>query len=82
MDIPDYLSDPNPDGKEWIKRKILASKWELRRTIEEVEFFAKKFQMKKKYGDELQELPEIEIRLKNLFEQSHQLAVQIRDMSS
>ena len=35
-----------------------------------------------KIGDGLQELPEIEIRLKNLFEQSRQLAVQIRDMSS
>jgi hypothetical protein len=82
MDIPDYLLDPNPDGKEWIKRKVLTSRWELRRTIEEVEFFAKKYQMKKKYGDELQELPEIERSLKNLFERSRQLAVQIRDMSS
>ncbi len=82
MYIPDYLSDPNPDGNEWIKRKILVSKWELRRAIEEVEFFAKKYQMKKKYGDELQELPEIEKKLRNLFEKSRQLAVQIRDMSS
>lgn len=82
MDIPDCLSDPNPDGKEWIKRKVLTSRWELRRTIEEVEFFAKKYQMTKKYGDELQELPEIERSLKNLFERSRQLAVQIRDMSS
>ena len=82
MDIPDYFADPNPDGKEWIKRKVLASKWELRRTIEEVEFLAEKYQMKKKYGDERQELPEIEKRLRNLFEQSLQLAVQLRDMSS
>lgn len=82
MDIPDYFTDPNPDGKEWIKRKNLTSRWELRRTIEEVEFFAEKYQLKKKYGDELQELPEIEIKLRNLFEQSHQLAVQLRDMSS
>ena len=82
MDIPDYLTDPNPDKKEWIKRKMLASRWELRKTIEEVEFFAEKYQMKKKYGDELQELPEIEKKLRSLFEQSHQLAVQLRDMSS
>ena len=82
LDIPNYLADPNPDGKEWIKRKVLALKWEIRRTIEEVEFLAEKYQMKKKYGDEHQELPEIEKKLRNLFEQSHQLAVQLRDMSS
>ena len=82
MDIPDYFTEPNPDKKEWIKRKVLASRWELRRTIEEVEFFAEKYQMKKKYGDELQELPEIEKKLRSLFEQSHQLAAQLRDMSS
>jgi hypothetical protein len=45
-----------------------------------MEFFAEKYQMKKKYGDELQELPEIETKLRNLIEQSHQLAVQLRDM--
>jgi len=82
MDIPDYLANSSPDGKEWIKRKILTSRWELRRIIEEMEFFAEEYQMKKKYGDELQELPEIEIKLRNLIEQSHQLAEQLRDMSS
>lgn len=82
MDIPDYLADQNPDGKEWIKRKVLASRWELRRVIEEGEFFAEQYQMKKKYGDELQELPEIETKLRSLFEQSRQLAEQLRDMSS
>jgi len=82
MDIPDYLANSSPDGKEWIKRKILASRWELRRTIEEMEFFAEKYQMKKKYGDKLQELPEIETKLQNLIEQSHQLAEQLRDRSS
>ena len=82
MDIQDYLADSSPDGKEWIKRKVLTSSWELRRTIEEVEFFAEKYQMKKKYGDEHQELPETERKLRSLFEQSHQLAVQLRDMSS
>ncbi len=81
MDIPDYLADSSPDGKEWIKRKNLASKWELRRVIEEVEFCAEQYQMKKKYGYEFEELVEIEMKLKNLFEQSHQLAAQIRDMS-
>ena len=50
MDVPDYFTDPNPDGKEWIKRKILASKQELRRTIEEVKYVAEKYQRKKKYG--------------------------------
>jgi len=30
MDIPDYLANSSPDGKEWIKRKILTSRWELR----------------------------------------------------
>ena len=82
MDIPDYLADSSQDGNEWIKRKTLTSRWELRRTTEEVEFFAEQYQLKKKYGDELQELPEIKKKLRNLFEQSHQLAVQLRDMSS
>ncbi len=59
MDIPDYLANSSPDGKEWIKREILTSRWELRRIIEEMEFFAEKHQMMKKYGDEFQELPEI-----------------------
>ena len=81
MDIPDYLSDPNPDGNEWIKRKVLAVKWELRRTIEEVEFFADQYQMKIKYGKKPQELTELELKLRSLFEESRQLAVQIRDMS-
>jgi len=40
MDIPGYLANSSPDGKEWIKRKILTSRWELLRTIEEMEFFA------------------------------------------
>ncbi len=52
------------------------------RTIEEMEFFAEKYQVNKKYGDEFQELPKIETKLRNLIEQSHQLAVQLRDMSS
>ena len=82
MDVPDYLADSNPDGKDWIIRKNLTSRWELRRVIEEIEFFAEQYQMKKKYGDEPQVLSEIEIKLRNLFEQSHQLAVQLRDMSS
>jgi hypothetical protein len=62
MDIPDYLADSNPDGKEWIIRKNLISRWEIRRLIEELEFFVEQYQMKKKYGDERQELPEIEIK--------------------
>jgi len=45
-----------------------------------MEFFAQKYQMQKKYGDELQELPEIETKLRSLIEQSHQLAEQLKDM--
>lgn len=81
MDIPDYFADPSPDRKEWIKRNVLAAKWELRRTIEEVEYYADQYQTKKKYGAESQVLLEIETKLRSLFEQSHLLAAQIRDMS-
>ena len=81
MDIPDYLSDPNPDGNEWIKRKVMSVKWQLRRTIEELEFTADQYQMKAKYGKKPQELAELESKLRRLFEESRQLAVQIRDMS-
>ena len=81
MDIPDYLSDPNPDGNEWIKRKVMSVKWQLRRTIEEVEFTAEQYQMKVKYGKKPQELAELESKLRRLFEESRQLAGQIRDMS-
>ena len=81
MDIPDYLADSNPDRKEWIKRKNLTSRWELRRIIEELEFFAEQYQMKKKYGSEVEELEEIKKKLKNLFEKAHQLSAQIRDTS-
>ena len=68
MDIPDYLADPSPDRKEWIKRKVLAARWELRRTIEEVEFVAEQYQMKKKYNGSTAELAELESKLKNLQE--------------
>ena len=70
-----------------MKRKVILlnnglNRWKLRRTNEELEFFAEQYQMKKKYGDEPQELPEIMRKIMNLFEQSRQLAVQLRDMSS
>ena len=81
MDIPDYLADPNPDGKEWIKRKILASKWELRRVIEEVEFVAETYQMKKKYGATDEELKKIEDELRKLLVKSQNLALEIREFS-
>lgn len=81
MDIPDYLADSSPDRNEWMKRKNLMLRWELRRIIEEMEFFAEQYQMKKKYDNEVQELPKLEMKLKNLIEQSHQLAVQLRDTS-
>ena len=44
--MPDCLTNSSPDGKEWVKRKILTTRWDLRRTIEEIEFFAKKYQMR------------------------------------
>ena len=81
MDIPDYLTNPNPDRKEWIKRKILASKWELRRTIEEVEFVAEQYQMKKKYGATSDELEELSSQLKGLLTKSQNLALEIREFS-
>ena len=81
MDIPDYLTNPNPDKKEWIKRKVLASKWELRRTIEEVEFVAEKYQMKKKYGAPNYELEKLSNQLKELLIKSQSLALEIREFS-
>ena len=81
MDIPDYLADPSPDRQEWIKRKILATKWELRRTIEEVEFVAEQYQMKNKYNGTKEELSELRSKLKNLLNQSYELASQIRDLT-
>ena len=81
MDIPDYLTNPNPDRKEWIKRKILASKWELRRTIEEVEFVAEQYQMKKKYGATSDELEKLSSQLKELLTKSQNLALEIREFS-
>ena len=81
MDIPDYLADPSPDGREWIKRRMLAAKWELRRTIEELEFVAQEYQMKKKYEGTPEELDNLKIKLKVLFRESKDLAEQIRDLS-
>lgn len=81
MDIPDYFVDPNADGKEWIKRKILSSKWELRRTVEELEFVAEQYQMKKKYNGSAEELEKLASDLKRLLKESYDLAVQIRNLS-
>ena len=81
MDIPDYLADPSPDRREWIKRKILATKWELRRTIEELEFVAEQYQMKKKYDGAPNELHQLKTKLKKLFDESKELAEQIGDFS-
>ncbi len=81
MDISDYFVDPNPDGKEWIKRKIMNSKWELRRLIEEVEFVAEKYQLNKKYNKNPKETEELKSELKELLKKTHDLAVQIRDLS-
>ena len=81
MDVPDYLADPSPDGQEWIKRKSLSARWDLRRAIEEVEYVAEQYQMKKKYNGNIQELAKLKEKLKNLLEQSRDLAIQIRDFS-
>ena len=81
MDIADYLVNPSPDGKEWLKRKVLATKWELRRTIEELEFIAKQYQLKKKYDAKEDELAKLEENLMELLELSQALAVQIRNLA-
>ncbi len=81
MDIPDYVTDSNPDKKEWIKRHILAKKWELRRAIEEVEYVAEQYQMKKKYDGSKKELDELKSELKTLLQRSYDLAMEIRDFS-
>lgn len=81
MDISEYFTNPNPDGNEWIKRKILTIKWDLRRTIEEVEFFAEQYQLKKKYKSDDKTLEKIEKDLKTSLEKAHDLAIQIRDFS-
>ena len=49
--------------------------------IEEVEYDAEQYQIKKKYGEEFQVPSELELRQKSLVEESHQLAEQIKDMS-
>jgi len=49
--------------------------------IEEVEYDAEQYQIKKKYGEEFQAPSELELRQKSLVEESHQLAEQIKDMS-
>ena len=81
MDIPDYLTDPNPDKQEWIIRKILSIKWELRRTIEEVEYLAEQYQMKKKYNGTQEELEDLYNQLKDSFDKAYELAVQIRNFT-
>ena len=81
MDIPDYLANPSPDRQEWIKRKSLSARWELRRTIEEVEYVAEQYQMKKKYNGDVQDLAKLKEKLKKLLEKSRDLAIQIRDFS-
>ena len=81
MDIPDYFTDPNTDGADWIKQKILSIKWELRRTIEEVEFVAEQYQMKKRYGATTEELKKLELELKDLLEKSQNMALEIRKLS-
>ena len=81
MDISDYFVDPNPDGKEWIKRKIMNSKWELRRVVEEVEFVAEQYQLNIKYNKNPKESGKLKLELKELLEKTHDLATQIRDLS-
>lgn len=81
MNISEYFTNPNPDGNEWIKREILTIKWDLRRTIEEVEFFAEQYQLKKKYESDDKTLEKIERDLKTSLEKAYDLAIQIRGFS-
>ncbi len=81
MDISDYFVDPNPDRKEWIKRKIMIAKWDLRRLIEELEYVAEQYQVKKKYNENSEELEKLKLELKVLLEKTYDLAVQIRGFS-
>jgi len=81
MDIPDYLIDPNPDRQEWILRKIMSLRWELRRAIEEMEYLAEQYQMKKKYKRDSKQLEELNEELENSIIQSIDLATQIRNFA-
>ena len=81
MDIGDYFVSPNTDGKEWIKHKVMGLKWELRRSIEEVEYLAEKYQMKKKYDAPEEELSKIYSELRGALEKSRELAFEIRNFS-
>ena len=81
MDISDYFVDPNPDRNEWIKRKIMATKWELRRTIEELEFLAEQYQINVKYKKSDKEIMELKMKLKETIEHVNDLANQIKSFS-
>lgn len=81
MDIPDYLTDPNPDKQEWIKRHILTKKWELRRVVEELEYVAEQYQMKKKYQGSKKDLDGLKSELRALLQRAYDLAIEIRDLT-
>ena len=81
MDIPDYFMDPNLDRDEWILRKIMSLRWELRRATEEMEYLAEQYQMEKKYKGDSNQLVKIKEDLKNSIIQSIDLATQIRDFA-
>ena len=81
MDISDYFVDPSPDGNEWIKRKIMSIKWELRQTIEEIEYLAEQYQTKTKYNKPKEEISQIKIELRENIERANDLASQIRDFT-
>ncbi len=80
-DISDYLATPEPDGKEWIKRKVLGMRWELRRTIEQVEYLAEQYQLKKKYSPDEKEIKKIETELRESLQKAHDIAVQIGEFT-
>lgn len=80
-DISDYLATPEPDGNEWIKRKVLGLRWELRREIEQVEYLAEQYQLKKKYASDDQEITKIETELREALQKTQDIAIQIREFT-
>ena len=80
-DISDYLTTPEPDGSEWIKRKVLGMRWDLRREIEQVEYLTEQYQLKKKYDSDEQEINKLETELRESLQKAHDIAVQISEFT-
>lgn len=80
-DISDYLATPEPDGNEWIKRKVLGLRWELRRAIEQAEYVAEQYQLTKKYSPYNQETQRLETELRESLQKARDIAVQISEFT-